>query len=81
MRVRLFCFLVVLAAVTCRNVLASTDEFQDALAKAARTSTLTVPGAKPFHLKLSAADTRSNSSDSRRNSRCGGQHPINGAAN
>jgi TonB family protein len=63
MRVRLFCFLVVLAAVTCRNVLASTDEFQDALAKAARTSTLTVPGAKPFHLKLSAADTRSNSSE------------------
>jgi hypothetical protein len=38
MRVRLFCFLVVLAAVTCRNVLASTDEFQDALAKAARTT-------------------------------------------
>ena len=63
MRVRFFCFLVLLVTVTCRNALASTDEFQDALAKAARASTLTVPGAKPFHLKLSAADTRSNSSE------------------
>ena len=63
MRISFLCFLAVAATVTCRNAMASTDEFQDALAKAARTSTLTAPGGKPFHLKLSAADTRGNSSE------------------
>ena len=61
----LLCLFAVLGVVTCHNVSASADEFQDALAKAARTSTLTAPGAKPFHLKLSAADTRGNSSEIR----------------
>ncbi|MGB2900210.1 MAG: TonB family protein [Candidatus Acidiferrum sp.] len=63
MRISFLCFLAVAAGVTCRNAIANTDEFQDALAKAARTSTLTAPGAKPFHLKLSATDTHGNSSE------------------
>jgi TonB family protein len=63
MRLSLLCLLAVLASVTCPNALAGTDEFQDALAKAARTSTLTALGATPFHLKLSAVDTLSNSSE------------------
>lgn len=61
MPMRSFRFVVVLAIVTCCCALTNADEFQDALAKAARTSTLTAPGAKPFHLKLSAADSRGNS--------------------
>lgn len=63
MRMNFLCFLAVAASVTCPNAMATTDEFQDALAKATRSSTLTVPGGKPFHLKLSAADTRGNSSE------------------
>jgi len=63
MRITLLCFLAALASVTCCNALAGTDEFQAALAKAARTSILTAPGAKPFHLKLSAVDTHSSSSE------------------
>ena len=63
MRITILCFLIFLASATCRNALAGTDEFQAALAKAARTSTLTAPGAKPFHLKLSAADTSGNSAE------------------
>ena len=61
MRLSFHWFLVIAACVACSSTLASADEFQDALAKAARTSTLIGPGAKPFHLKLSAADTRGNS--------------------
>lgn len=49
----------------CRDAFAGTDEFQNALAKAAHTSTLTTPDARPFHLKLSAVDTLSNSSEFR----------------
>jgi TonB family protein len=63
MRIGLLGFVAILASVTCPSVSAAPDEFQDALSKAARTSSLTSPGAMPFHLKLSAVDTLGNSSD------------------
>jgi len=45
------CFVLALAAQ------AQQDDFHDAVARAARLSTLAEPGARPFHLKLTAQDT------------------------
>jgi TonB family protein len=49
--------------MTCHKASASQDEFRDALVKAARQSTLTEPGSKPFHLKLFGSDSRGHSPD------------------
>jgi TonB family protein len=58
MKVLLRLFVVLVSALSW-TVSASADEFQDALTKAARKSTLTAPDGRPFHLKLSAEDTSS----------------------
>jgi TonB family protein len=54
------CFVLALAGaklVTTPAAQAARDNFHDAVALAARLSTLAEPGAQPFHLKLTAQDT------------------------
>jgi TonB family protein len=49
--------LVPFLTLSVSSVLAHPDAFHDSVANAARLSTLTEPGAKPFHLKLASTDT------------------------
>jgi hypothetical protein len=54
------CFLGVLVSGAWLDAWANSDEFPEALAKAAHMSSLVEPGSQPFHLKLVAAETRHN---------------------
>jgi TonB-like protein len=53
-----FCFCTVLLLATPSRSADDSDLFQQVLAHASSISTLTLPGVQPFHLKLSAAETR-----------------------
>jgi TonB family protein len=57
----LLCFLILLMSSVSFNTTTDSDDFGQLLAKAAQKSSLTAPGSRPFHLKLSAADSGNNS--------------------
>jgi TonB family protein len=54
------CLVLLCAAATCVSVADETKKFDKMLDEASKKSNLTAPGSAPFHLKLSAKETRQN---------------------
>jgi hypothetical protein len=52
-----FCFFALLLLATAAHAADDSEVFRQVLARASRISTLALPGAAPFHLKLSAQET------------------------